>query len=136
MAKEGQANTAIEPTIIFSVLCDDVRREDNGKFMLIGLFEIIGARTFPVNHPVLYIMNCWGQGLGPFTQKTRILGPDNSVIAQDRETAFELKDLKSKHRIISKFNNIRFAQPGEYAVEVMLSGNLKLRYPLMIKKIN
>ena len=27
----------IKPDLQFSVLCDDVRREENGKFILIGL---------------------------------------------------------------------------------------------------
>jgi len=35
----------------FSVLCDDVRREDNGKLILIGLFEVIGGAEYPLVYP-------------------------------------------------------------------------------------
>ncbi len=127
--------TAIEPTLLFSVMCDDVRREDNGKFMLLGLFETIGAFQFPAVHPVLFVVNCWTSGLGEFRQKTRILKPDGKVLVEDKETAFILKDLKSKHKIIARFNNIQFEVPGEYSVEVILNSNLKVRYPLVAKKI-
>jgi hypothetical protein len=125
----------IEPTLLFSVLCDDVRREDNGKFILIGLFETIGAKKFPAIHPTLYIMNCWISGLGTFKQRSRIIGKDGNILAEDDETTFELKDLKVKHRVIARFNNLKFDMPGEYSVEVLLNGELKVRYPLLIKTL-
>lgn len=125
----------IEPSLLFSILCDDVRREDNGKFILIGLFETIGAKKFPAIHPTLYIMNCWIAGLGSFKQRSRIISKDGAILAEDKETAFQLKDLKAKHRIIARFNNLKFDLPGEYSVEVLLNGELKVRYPLLIKSI-
>lgn len=125
----------IEPTLLFSVLCDDVRRENNGKFMLIGLFETIGAAIFPVRHPTLYVMNCWCSGLGEFTQSTRIIAPDGAKLIEDEKTTFKLEDLRSKHRIVARFNNILFEAPSEYSVEVLLNGELKVRYPLIVEKL-
>ena len=123
----------IQPTLLFSVLCDDVRREDNGKFMLIGLFETIGSAVFPAVHPKLYVMNCWCSGIGKFKQKTRLLKTDNVKLIEDEETEFNLIDLKAKHRIVARFNNLCFDSPGEYAVEVLLNGELKVRYPLIVE---
>ncbi|MFH0839470.1 MAG: hypothetical protein V1883_00440 [Candidatus Omnitrophota bacterium] len=125
----------IIPTLLFSVLCDDVRREDNGKFILIGLFETIGARKFPAIHPVLFIMNCWTSGLGNFRQRSRVVDKNGRLLAEDKETAFSLQDLKAKHRIIARFNNLKFDTAGEYAVEVLLNGDLKVRYPLVVKEV-
>jgi len=131
MAKSEQ----IDPTLLFSILCDDVRREDNGKFMLIGLFETIGAPGFPVAHPALYVMNCWCSGVGIFRQKTRIMAPDNTKVIEDEETEFNLATLKAKHRIVARFNNIHFPSSGEYSVEVLLNNELKVRYPLLVEKV-
>jgi len=125
----------IAPSLLFSVMCDDVRRENNGKFILIGLFEAVGASVFPVIHPVLYVVNCWCSGMGAFSQKTRVIAGDGAVLAEDPATAFSLSDLKAKHRVIARFNNIRFDKPGEYAVEIMLNNDLKIRYPLLVEKI-
>jgi len=130
-----ESDTLIKPTLLFSVLCDDIRREHNGKFILIGLFETIGARKFPAIHPTLYIMNCWISGIGTFRQRSRILTREGTVLVEDRETSFTLRDLKSKHRVIARFNNLKFDHPGEYAVEVLLDGELKVRYPLIVKQI-
>jgi len=126
---------SIEPALLFSILCDDVRREDNGKFILIGLFETIGAKKFPAIHPALYIMNCWIGGLGTFKQRSRIIGKDGNILAEDEETTFELRDLKVKHRVIARFNNLKFDMPGEYSVEVLLNNELKARYPLLIRML-
>ena len=125
----------ITPTLLFSVLCDDVRREDNGKFILIGLFETIGAAKFPVRHPVLYVMNCWCSGMGGFTQRTRVVAPDGTKLIEDAQTKFKLNDLRAKHRIVARFNNISFQVAGEYSVEVLLDGELKVRYPLVVEQI-
>jgi len=125
----------ISPTLLFSVLCDDIRREDNGKFILLGLFETIGSKVFPATHPTIFVMNCWCSGLGAFKQRTRILDIKGSTLAQDEETDFELNNLKSKHRVIARFNNLLLALPGEYSVEVLLNGDLKVRYPLVVEQI-
>ena len=130
---EEQENIA--PTLLFSVLCDDVRREDNGKFILIGLFETIGAVKFPVRHPILYVMNCWCSGMGGFTQRTRVVAPDGTKLIEDAQTKFKLSDLRAKHRIVARFNNISFQVAGEYSVEVLLDGELKVRYPLIVEQI-
>ena len=130
-----EQETHIPPTLLFSVLCDDVRREDNGKFILLGLFETIGSRIFPAKHPTVYIMNCWCSGLGEFTQSTRILDTKGATLVQDKETKFRLNNLKAKHRIIARFNNLLLKAPGEYSVEVLLNGDLKVRYPLLVEHI-
>lgn len=128
------APTVIDPALLYSVLCDDVRREENGKFILVGLFETIGAREFPAVHPSLFIINGWIAGVGTFRQYSRILDPTGQEIAQDQETTFQLSTLKSRHSVIARFSSLEFPQPGEYAVEVMLNGDLKLRYPLVVEQ--
>lgn len=131
----SQDQTRIQPTLLFSVLCDDVRREDNGKFILLGLFETIGSKVFPARHPTIFVMNCWCSGLGQFRQRTRILDTKGATLAQDEETNFALNDLKAKHRVIARFNNLLLEVRGEYSVEVLLDGDLKARYPLLVEQI-
>jgi len=126
--------TTIEPALLYSVLCDDVRREENGKFILLGLFETIGARDFPAVHPTLFVINGWIGGVGTFRQYSRILGPGGQEIARDQETVFQLANLKARHSVIARFNNLELPKAGEYAVEVLLNGDLKVRYPLIVEQ--
>lgn len=126
----------IKPNLQFSVLCDDVRREDNGKFMLIGLFEAINARKFPATHSTLFVVNRWCKGEGAFTQKIRIVNTaDGSVIFQTEEQPFEISDIDRHHTLVSRFNNLVFPAAGKYWVEVLLDNELILNYPIMLKEV-
>lgn len=126
----------IKPNLQFSVLCDDVRREENGKFMLIGLFEAINARKFPATHHTFFVVNRWCKGEGAFTQKVRILSAeDGTSLFQTEDQPFELKEIDGHHTLVSRFNNIVFSKPGKYWVEVMLDNELILNYPIILKEI-
>lgn len=126
----------IKPNLQFSVLCDDVRREDNGKFLLLGLFESINAKKFPATHPSLFVVNRWCKGEGAFRQKIRILDAmDQQIVFQTEDQEFELKDIDAHHTLISRFNNLIFKSPGKYWVEVMLDGELVLNYPIILREI-
>jgi hypothetical protein len=122
----------ILPDLQFTILCDDVRREHNGKLILLGLFETVGAPRFPVQHPTLYVVNRWCNGVGEYRQNTVIRQPDNSILAEDAVTVVKLDDLKAKHTVIARFNNLRFATPGEYGIEIRLDGEIKIRYPMVL----
>jgi len=125
----------IRPNLQFSVLCDDVRREDNGKFMLIGLFEAITARVFPATHPALFVVNRWCKGQGSFLQKIKIINSkDKSVVFQTNEQPFDLQDIDAHHTLISRINNLVFIASGKYWVEIMLDDVLILNYPLILKE--
>jgi len=126
----------IKPNLQFSVLCDDVRREDNGKFILVGLFETINARKFPATHHALSVANRWCKGQGSFTQKIRIVhAADNALIFQTEEQPFLLGDIDAQHTVLSKFGNLIFPKPGKYWVEVLLDNELFLNYPIVLKEI-
>lgn len=126
----------IKPNLQFSVLCDDVRREDNGKFILIGLFEAITAKAFPATHPALFVVNRWCKGQGSFLQKIKIVNSnDKSIVFQTNEQAFDLADIDAHHTLISKVNNLVFTGAGKYWIEIMLDGELVLNYPLILKGI-
>lgn len=125
----------IEPDLQFSVLCDDIRREDNGKLMLIGLFEAIRTPTLPCAHPKLCVANRWCGGMGTFQQQTRLVTPNDELLVEDQVTTFELQGMGASHTVVAMFGGIQFAEEGHYSVEVLLNGNLKLRYPLLVEQL-
>ncbi len=126
----------IRPTMQFSILCDDIRREDNGKFMFLGLFETIGGLSFPLKHPRLYVANRWCKGVGAFTEKIRIIQEETgTTLLQGKETSFELKGLDHYHTSINRFDGTAFPTPGKYFMEILLDGDLVISYPIILKLI-
>ena len=126
-------DSLIKPDLQFSIVCDSIRREDNGKMMFIGIFEVIGARTFPATHHELFIANRWIKGMGSFTEKTRIVNSkDNKIVVETGDVNFELKGIDSSHTVISKFVNIVFHEPAKYQAEILLNGEVVRYYPLIV----
>ncbi len=125
----------IEPDLLYSVLCDEVRREDNGKLMLIGLFEQIAVAQFPAQHPGCCIANKWCNGQGAWTQQTRFVDEDDRVLMQDQPVTFELPDLNAHFAIQTLYAGLMLNTPGRIFIEVLLNGQLKQRYALQVLEL-
>ena len=120
------------PDLQCSVLCDDVRQENNGKFILIGLFDSLRLRALPSVHR-LCVVNRWCCGVGTFKQLTRFVGPDGvDPIAVGREVEIKLNAQEQTATSVEVFLNPVFKTPGVHWVEILLDGQLRLRYPLVV----
>ena len=124
------------PDLQSSLLCDDVRQERNGKFILIGLFDALGVPGFPLVFQRLCVVNRWCCGEGNFKQRSRILQPDdNKVLVEGQDVSVYLPDSEATATSIEFFMNVKFEKEGTYWVEILLDGDIKLRYPLKTKKV-
>lgn len=124
------------PDLQMSVLCDDVRQERTGKFILIGLFDVIGLPQFPAVFPRMCIVNRWCSGEGVFKEKTRIVGPDNGVVvAEGQGIAVQLANTEATATNVEFFLNLKFDKEGVYWIEVLIDGDLKIRYPLRVNRV-
>jgi hypothetical protein len=124
------------PDLQMSVLCDDVRQERSGKFILIGLFDVIGLPQFPALFHRVCIVNRWCSGQGVFHEKTRVVGPDNGiVVAEGQGIPVQLANPESTVTNVEFFMNLKFDKEGTYWIEVLLDNDLKLRYPLRVNRV-
>jgi hypothetical protein len=124
------------PDLQSSILCDDVRQERNGKFILIGLFDAIAVPNFPITYPRLFMVTRWCSGEGEFQQRTRILKPDQqSVLAEGKDIPVRLPNPEATATNVEAFMNVAFAEEGTYWIEILLDSDLKIRYPLRVNKI-
>ena len=119
------------PDLQSSIICDDVRQERNGKFILIGLFDAIAVPRYPATFQRLCMVNRWCCGIGRFTQQSRLLKPDQlSVVAEGKPVPVNLPDNADTATCVEIFLNVRLETRGTYWIEILLEGQLKLRYPL------
>ncbi len=125
------------PDLQSSLLCDDVRQERNGKFILIGLFDGLAVQTLPTRFQRICVVNRWCCGQGEFTQRTRIVRPDGrNCVVEGKEVPVKLPDANHTATSIEVFMNTPFETAGAYWIEVLLDGQLRLRYPLMLRKVD
>ena len=124
-------NTNMSPDLQSSLICDDVRQERSGKFILIGLFDAIALPRYPATFQRLCIVNRWCCGEGTFVQHSRLLAPDQvQSVAESKPVTLKLPDTQATATCIEFFLNVRFDAPGTYWIEILLENQLKLRYPL------
>lgn len=124
------------PDLQSSLICDDVRQERNGKFMLIGLFDAIHAEHLPVAFAKMCLVTRWCSGEGAFTQRSRIVHPDQKkVLAEGQAVQVNLPSPEAAATSIEVFMNVTFPEAGTYWVEILLEGDLKIRYPLRVNQL-
>ena len=121
------------PDLQASLLCDDVRQERNGKFILIGLFDVLSVPSAPAILARVCIVNRWCCGEGEFPQRSRILKPDgNTVLVEGKDITVHLHDSEAVATSVEYFMNVKIEEAGTYWIEIMLGDDLKLRYPLKV----
>ncbi|MEO5367771.1 MAG: hypothetical protein H7831_15710 [Magnetococcus sp. WYHC-3] len=122
------------PDLQTSLLCDDVRQERNGKFILIGIFDGLFLAQLPGVFPRLCLVNRWCCGKGTFSQRSRLVGPDGSrVICEGQPIPITLSDDNQVATTVEIFANVQFHAAGPHWVEVQLEQQLRLRYPLHVR---
>jgi hypothetical protein len=125
------------PDLQSSLICDDVRQERNGKFMLIGLFDAIHAEKLPMTFARICLVNRWCSGEGVFTQRSRIIHPDQqTVLTEGKDVQVQLPSPEAAATSVEVFLNVTFPMVGTYWVEILLEGDLKIRYPLRVNRID
>jgi hypothetical protein len=131
----GMATNKVRPTLVHTILCDDVRQETGGKFSLMGLFESISAGAFPALHPRFAIVNEWTGGRGEFQMKIRLLAPDRKTVLSESEAKLTLFNETQRHRDISVRFNTSFPAPGTYWLEMLLDNDQVAMVPLPVQQM-
>ena len=125
----------ILPDLQASVLCEEVRQEINGNFILIGVIGFVQVPQLPVTALKLCIFNRWVAGIGTFTENVRIVAPDQTTVIRQSNVKFGLQDPSHNATNVSVFGQIKFETEGTYYVEVLVDDVMKLRFPIPIRVV-
>ena len=120
----------ILPDLQCSLLCEEIRREANGNFFILGIIDYIRVPQVPVTAGKLSIFNRWTAGVGQFTESVRLVAPDQTTVIRKSELKFELKDAALHSTNVTIFGQVEFKTAGAYFVEVLVDDVMKLRYPV------
>ena len=124
--------TRILPDLQCSLMCEEIRQEINGNFILIGVINFIRVPQLPVVAFRLSIFNRWAAGIGQFTESVRLIAPDQTTVLRKGEVKFALHDAALSATNMTLFGQVEFKSPGTYYVEVLVDDVMKLRYPIPV----
>jgi hypothetical protein len=122
--------TRILPDLQCSLLCEEVRQEMNGNFIIIGVLGYIQVPQVPVTALKLCVFNRWTAGVGAFTESVRLIAPDQTTLLRQSQVKFGVKDPSHHATNVTVFGQIKFEGAGIYFVEVLVDEVMKLRFPL------
>ena len=124
--------TRILPDLQCSLLCEEVRQEANGNFLLIGILDVVRVPQLPVTAFKLTVFNRWTAGLGMFAENVRLIAPDQTTVLRKSDVKFAMKDPGINATTVTLFGNVEFATAGSYFVEVLVDDVMKVRYPVNV----
>jgi hypothetical protein len=124
--------TRILPDLQCSLMCEEIRQEITGNFMLIGVINVIRVPQLPIMAFKLSLFSRWTAGIGQFTETIRLIAPDQTTLIRKGEVKFMLQDPASHVTNINLFAQVEFKVPGTYYVEVLVDDVMKLRYPIPV----
>jgi len=125
--------TRILPDLQCSLLCEDIRQEITGNFVLIGvLHSIIRVPQVPVVAFKLCVFNQWTAGVGQFVESVRFIAPDQTTVLRKQEVRFALPDANLHATNVTMLPQVEFKTAGTYFIEVLVDDVMKLRYPVPV----
>ena len=124
--------TRILPDLQCSLLCEDIRQETTGNFILLGVMNFVRVPQVPVTAHKICVFNRWTAGVGQFTESFRLLAPDQTTVLRKGDSKFALPDANHAQTNVTFLAQVEFTTPGVYFVEVLVDDVMKLRYPLPV----
>src|SRR5262245_5522110 len=124
--------TRILPDLQCSLLCEEIRQEVTGNFMLIGVINFIRVPQVPVVALKLGLFNRWTAGVGQFTESVRLVAPDQTTVLRKGEVKFTLQDEGMHATNVTVFGQVESKTAVSYYVEVLVDDVMKLRYPVAV----
>ncbi|HYE32607.1 MAG TPA: hypothetical protein VEH27_14360 [Methylomirabilota bacterium] len=127
--------TRILPDLQASLLCEEVRQEMNGNFILIGIIGWVNVPQVPITAFKLCVFNRWAAGVGQFTETVRLVAPDQSTVMRHSNVKFALQDPSHNATNVTVFAQLKFEVAGTYYIEVLVDDVMKLRYPIPLNVV-
>jgi len=124
--------TRILPDLQSALLCEEVRQEINGNFILVGVINFVRVPKLPVTAYKLCVFTRWTAGVGNFVECVRMIAPDQTTVLRKCEVKFGLPDAQLHATNVSVFGQVEFKAPGTYFIEVLVDDVMKIRFPIPI----
>ena len=131
--------------IQIATLCD-FAADYNGKLVISGTFDTLAARALPVVHPscALAMRFCFTQeDVGRHKLSINIINEDGESLDPANmpiEPEFDVKMPKeipfNTRNMEMNLQGLRFTEDGIYSIDIGYDGELMMRLPLRILKVN
>jgi len=128
--------------LLFAMLADHVAETKEGKLVIVGEFDTIGAAQFPATHPAFFLVARF-QGNASAARahrlQVRLIGPDGrGALPQDADLhlqAVRVHENVARANVLLHFAGLQFQQPGLYHFQLQLDGVQSGEVPLHLQHV-
>lgn len=109
------------PQLIDTIICDDIRREDTGKFIYIGVYpgnNIIVQKKLPFAFQKLCFIPKFTSGKGKFNFEATIFTPKGTKLITLPTFEFDFKDESALFVAYIAIGGIKIEEEGEYNIKI------------------
>ncbi len=122
----------ILPDLQCALLCEDIRQEVNGNFILVGVLGLLRVPQVPLTVLRFCLFTRWTAGVGQFTESVRLIAPDQTTVLRKGQVKFALENPAQHSTNVIVLPQVQLATDGVYQVEVLVDEVMKLRFPLPV----
>src|SRR6266487_1238311 len=112
--------TRILPDLQCALLCEDVRPEANGNFIIVGVIGVVRVPQVPVTAFKLCVFNRWTAGFGQFSENVRLIASDQTTVLRKGQVKFALQDPSHHATHVTVFPQVEFPAAGVSYLEVLV----------------
>lgn len=106
----------------YGFLCDVAHLASDGKISVLGIFDNINARQFPVVHNRMVFFVHWRGDEGSYTVNLRFIGPDGKDMIQPLKLGVKIPRGGNKANMMAELNQVQLKMPGNYLFELSVEG--------------
>jgi len=121
-------------------LCD-FAQDNNSKLTIVGTFDSINAKQFPVQHPACAVacrLRFSDKEAGDHAFKLRMTDAAGKETLQPIEGNINIPPPANGQivtiNLVVNFNQLQFAKPGRYSFELYIDGDWKSGRPLFLNQ--
>ena len=119
----------------------DFAQDNNSKLTIVGTFDSIQAKQFPVAHPACTIacrMRFAAKEAGPHDFRLRLVDASGKETIQPIEGNINIAEPAngqfSSINIVINFNQLKFEKAGRFSFELYIDGDWKSGLPLFLNQ--
>ncbi len=119
----------------------DFAQDNHSKLTIVGTFDSIQTKQFPVQHPACAIacrMRFAAKEAGPHDFKLRLIDADGKETIKPIEGNINIgvppNGLFSSINIVVNFNQLQFEKAGRYSFELYIDSDWKSGLPLFLNQ--
>jgi hypothetical protein len=118
------------------IVCDDIRRENTGKLLIVGMYpddKLVVHQEFHYRHQMVSFFISIRGDFPEGEMIFEIFGPDNDSILKAPPKQYVDKSYQ-RAQLTFGIGNLTFSKPGEYKVVVTFPNHERKAIPFFIEK--